>query len=88
MLRAERSGSRGRRVTVPGRTFEASMPALAQTKPCRVLVMAIEPLRLRKVAPSLAIRASRACQSPAGISATRPSALETILWVTTTTSSS
>ncbi len=47
MRRAERSASRGSRVTYPSGTLERSTPALAHTKPAAVSAMTSSPRRRR-----------------------------------------
>ena len=85
--RALASGSRGRSTTLPGSVLEASTPAAAITKPCRVSTMRRRPVGVVRAATrrtdSAVIASSR---STAGT--TRPSALLTTLLVTTTTSPS
>ena len=79
------SGSSGSSVSSPLPTFDASTPALAHTKPWRVSAITRSPRR------ATTRRVSRSTQAslPSGSSGTtRPSALDTIFWVTTTMSPS
>ena len=76
-------GSAGSSASHPASTFDASTPAFAQTNPCAVSAMTRSSRRATTRAVSASIVAAR---SP---SATRrPSAFDTILDVTTTTSPS
>src|SRR4051812_48638471 len=103
MFCAERSGSRGSRTTEwPPSTLEASTPLFAQTKPCgvSVIVTPCPRLTMRSLSSSAvcvmrgsslnfsahccALRDGRMDSS----GTIRPSALETILWVMTSTSPS
>ncbi len=63
---------------MPGSVLEASTPAAAMTKPCRVCEITVSPRRAttRSVSSSIALTRS-------GASRIRPSALLTILEVTT-----
>ena len=72
------SGSAGSRSTVPGATLELSTPAAASTSPIRVRTIRVGPRRATVRTVSAVITCSR---SAAG--AVRPSALLTILEVTT-----
>lgn len=85
MRPAEASGSSGSSSTVPGEVLEASTPAAAITKPCRVCAMTVSPRRAttRAVSSSIAaVRLSR-CVVSLALCLIRPSALLTILEVTT-----
>ena len=86
--RADRSGSTGSRAAVPAATLERSTPALAQTKPWAVSVISSSPRRRSTRTASDSTRSALAWGSSASIGTIRPSALETIFWVTTTTSPS
>ena len=88
MRRAERSASTGNRAAVPSATLERSTPALAQTKPWAVSVMSSSPRRRRTRTASDSTRRTLAVGSAVSMGTRRPSALETIFWVTTTTSPS
>ena len=88
MCRAERSGSSGSSAASPAATFDTSTPALAHTNPCGVSLTTSSSRRRRTRADSRSISARRAWSSPSGRGTSRPSALETIFWVTTTTSPS
>ena len=81
-LRAEPSGSSGSSTTVPGGVLELSTPAAASTRPCLVSTIRVSPRR----ATTRTVSASIACSRPDRT--TRPSALLTILEVTTTMSPS
>ena len=99
---AEASGSSGSRITVPGPfAFEASTPAEAQTKPCRV--RAITSGGRERTTSADSRRITSTCRgspsSPASSTArgdgstssrrtTRPSTFDTAFWATTTTSPS
>ena len=104
IARAEPSGSCGRRVTMwplAGPTFDASMPPLAQMKPCSVSVIrtpcSIRTTRRASRRTTSIWRGSRSQRSANVIASGRgsivsrstiaPSAFETIFWVTTRTSS-
>ena len=75
--RADSSGSSGSSTTVPGAVLDSSTPAAARTRPCRVCAMVVGPRR----ATTRTVSASMACSREAVT--TRPSALLTILEVTT-----
>ncbi len=75
--RAESSGSSGSSTTVPGAVLELSTPAAAITSPCRLVTILVGPRRATVRTASASMDASR---SPV---TTRPSALLTILDVTT-----
>ena len=78
---AESSGSSGSKTSVPGSgAFEASTPAAAHTKPCRVSAMTSSPRR-RTIR-----RASLSTSSSFSPRTTRPSAFEITLCDTTSTS--
>ena len=96
-VRRRRPGSSGRRQTNSLATFEASTAALAQTKPWCVSAM-ISPFCIRTIRAasrsttsiwrgSLSQRSAWRCARSDGVISRRsiscPSALETILWVTT-----
>ena len=76
--RAEPSGSSGSSRTVPGAELEASTPAAAMTKPCRVSAITVVPRRATTRAASSLIASVRSAARRI-----RPSALLTILEVTT-----
>src|SRR5262249_15879497 len=78
--RADSSGSSGSSTTVPGAVLDASTPAAASTKPCRVCAMVVGPRLATTRTVSDAIASSRDADT------TRPSALLTTLEVTTTMS--
>lgn len=80
---AEASGSSGSSRTVPAGVFEASTPAAAMTRPCRFSTIRRGPRRATTRTVSASIAASR--ESARTI---RPSALETIFEVTSSTSPS
>ena len=89
---ADASGSSGSSASSSRATFDASTPAAAITRPCRVCTMRRSPRRAttRTVSASIAAcrAASRRCGSAVPSCTSRSSALETILEVTTTTSPS
>ena len=89
---AEASGSAGNNAISSRATFDASTPAPAITTPCRLTTIRRSPRRAttRTVSSSMACwrTASRATGSSPPTATSRPSALETILDVTTTTSPS
>ena len=89
---ADPSGSAGSSAISSRATLEASTPAPAMTTPCRLATIRSSPRRAttRTVSSSIAFcrRASRAIGSSPPTATNRPSALETILDVTTTTSPS
>ena len=76
-LRADPSGSSGSSTTVPGGVLEASTPAAASTSPCRVSTILVGPRRATTRTDSASMACSRSVRT------TRPSALLTILEVTT-----
>ena len=86
--RADRSESTGRRAAHPFSTFERSIPAFAQTKPCSVSLMMRSPLRRRMRTDSRSTSGLWLSGSVGSIATRRSSAFETIFWVTTTTSPS
>ena len=83
---AERSGSSGSRIIVPGSALDRSMPALAQMNPCLVSAMIRFPRRRTIDTASLSTSFFLNSSSSPSMARTAPSAFETILWVTTTTS--
>ena len=83
MRRAERSLSTGRSAAHPASTFDRSTPALAHTNPWRVSLMMRSPRRRRMRTDSASTIARRASRSSGSTCTRRPSALETIFWVTT-----
>ena len=84
--RAERSLSSGRSAAWPRLTFDRSMPALAHTKPCLVSLMISSPRRRRMRTDSRSTIGLWLSGSVGSMSTIAPSALETIFWVTMTTS--
>ena len=72
----------------PGRRWTASTPALAHTKPCGRLADDSSPRRRSTRTDSCSTRACQAGGSSASTATSRPSALDTTFWVTTTTSRS
>ena len=84
----ERSASTGRSAAHPSPTLERSTPALAQTKPCAVSVISRSPLRRSTRTDSASTTERLAAGSSWSTRTRRPSAFETIFWVTTTTSPS
>ena len=88
MRRAERSESMGRRAAKPCSTFERSTPVLAHTKPWLVSVMMRSPRRRSTRTASCSTRALWLSGSSGSTGTSRPSAFDTIFWVTTTTSPS
>ncbi len=75
--RADSSGSSGSSTTVPGAVLDSSTPAAAITSPCLVSEIVVAPRLATTRTVSAAIASSR------DIAVTRPSALLTILDVTT-----
>ena len=75
--RADSSGSSGSSTTVPGAVLDSSTPAAASTSPCRVCAIVVGP----RLATTRTVSASMAWSR--GAVTTRPSALLTILEVTT-----
>src|SRR5205823_413752 len=67
----------GSSTTVPGAVLDSSTPAAASTRPCRVCAIVVGP----RLATTRTVSASMACSR--GTVTTRPSALLTILEVTT-----
>lgn len=83
IVRADASGSSGSNSTVPDGVLEASTPAAAITSPCRFSTILSAPRRATTRTVSASIAASRSLAST-----TRPSALDTIFEVTSSTSPS
>ena len=88
MRRAERSESSGSRAAHPLSTLDRSTPALAHTKPWRVSDTRSSPRRRRIRTDSSSTTRTRSAGSSGSTVTSRPSAFETIFWVTTTTSPS
>ena len=86
--RAERSESTGNSAAKPSSTLLRSMPALAHTKPCSVSEMIRSPRRRSTRTDSASTSGLWLVGSSGSTGASRPSALDTIFWVTTTQSRS
>ena len=87
MARADASGSTGSNSTTPSGALLVSTPAAAMTRPCRFSTMRVTPPGCALAATTRTVSSVIAC-SRSTARATRPSALDTILLVTTTISPS
>ena len=83
MFSADASGSSGRSATYPSSTFEASTPAFAHTKPCRVSAIRRSP---RRATTRTVSRSTHAALPMPPSDTTRPSAFDTTFCVTATMS--